>query len=134
MRRWVIVILLGLGSLIGGYYLFQNTIQSQKNTSETSIVQNDETNIEQRKKELAIPKGQKPFFGKVTNVKDSVLTIQSAGMTKTLTIKLDKTTIYSGGKQSDITNEVKVAGIGKTNSDGSLTAVKLEIKPSSPTK
>ena len=134
MRRWVIVILLGVGSLIGGYYLFHNTIQSQKNTSETSIVQHDETNIEQRKKELAIPKGQKPFFGKVTNVKDSVLTIQSAGMTKTLTIKLDKTTIYSGGKQSDITNEVKVAGIGKTNSDGSLTAVKLEIKPSSPTK
>ena len=106
----------------------------KKNTSETSIVQNDETNIEQRKKELAIPKGQKPFFGKVTNVKDSVLTIQSAGMTKTLTIKLDKTTIYSGGKQSDIDKDINIAGIGKINSDNSVTATKLEIKQTVPTK
>ena len=132
--------MLGVGLLLGGYYLFQNIIKlqsvQQSNITNAPSPQHAETkgNLEQKRKGADIPEGQKPFFGKVISVKGSILTIQSIGTTETLTVKLDKTTIYSGGKQSDINNEVKVAGIGKTNSDGSITAVKLEIKPTTSTR
>lgn len=132
MRRWIIVFILILGFLFGGYYLFQNISKNQssqqQSNSKTSKPQPDKTIFEEKTKEAVIPKGQEPFFGIVTNVKDSIITIQSTGTTKTLTVKLHNEIIYSGGKQSDITKDVKIAGIGKTNEDGSITAVKLEIK------
>ncbi|HUD44653.1 MAG TPA: hypothetical protein VMR41_03880 [Patescibacteria group bacterium] len=96
-----------------------------------------------------IPVGEKPFFGTVTAVSGSILTIQTQPTirmrpnaptvtitpppTQTLTINLDSSTKYTGGSQSDITTNTKVAGIGKTNSDGSLTALQISINPTIPT-
>ncbi len=156
MRRLVLAFLLGIGLLIGGYYIFRNITKPQStqhtSTSETPITTKPERSkgrFEQKRKGADIPEGQQPFFGKVTSVNGSMLTIQSlivtnqentstvsptSGITKTLIVKLDNETTYSGGKQSDISKNTRIAGIGKTNNDGSITAIKLEIKPSLPTK
>lgn len=94
--------------------------------------------------------GLRPFFGTVTSVNGSTLTIQmiflargflrstsitptiTPGGTQTLTIDLDNSTTYIGGSQGDITINTKIAGIGKVNSDGSITATQVRIHPTMP--
>ena len=51
-----------------------------------------------------------------------------------LTIRLNNSVQYSGGTFSDIQKGTKIAGIGKPASDGSITASRIEIKDSVPTK
>lgn len=139
MRRWVIVLVVAF--LFCGYYLFQNISKNQSSQqksnseiSKTSKIQPDKTIFEEKTQDALIPEGQETFFGTVINVRDTVLTVQPNRTTKAFTVKLDKTTIYSGGKQSDITKDVRIAGIGKRDKEGNLTATKLEIKHILPTK
>ena len=94
-----------------------------------------------------LPQGERPFFGTVTGVSGSTLTIQTQGRRgpngstpaatpgspQTLTVNLDSATTYSGGVQSDIAANTRIAGVGRTNSDGSITAVSIQINPTMPT-
>lgn len=97
---------------------------------------------------MKLPAGEKPFFGTVTAVNGNTLTVQmtfpgrgfkmhpsvtptvTPPAPQTLTITLDASTQYKNGAASDITVNTKIAGIGKTNSDGSMTAVMVTINPS----
>lgn len=94
--------------------------------------------------------GERPFFGTVTAVSGSTLTIQiqffnrpfrnplstssTPSTTQTLTINLDRSTLYTEGSQSDITPNIKIAGVGKVNSDGSITAAQIRINPTMPSR
>ena len=89
-----------------------------------------------------LPNGEKPFFGTVTAVNGSALTVQmqwpmrpnqQAATPKTLTVTLTSTTTYTGGTQASITTNTKIAGVGTTNSDGSITATQVRINPTFPT-
>ena len=101
---------------------------------------------------MNLPGGERPFFGTVTTVNGSTLTLETQmgimmrggqgdddakptitpRAPRTITVTLDSSTKYTGGTQSDITTNTKVAGIAKTNSDGSLTAVSIQINPTQP--
>lgn len=103
---------------------------------------------------MQLPAGEKPFFGTVTNVSGSTLTVQMGGMMgmmhsmrmknptttvtitppapRTVTVDLTTSTTYTGGAQSDIAVNTKIAGIGTSNSDGSITALKVQINPTMP--
>lgn len=100
-------------------------------------------------KNMQLPAGERPFFGTVTNVNGSTLTVQmqrgmrpmgpnsnsispSPTTSQTVTITLTSSTQYSGGSQSDIITNTRIAGIGNANSDGSITAVKIQINPTMP--
>lgn len=95
--------------------------------------------------------GERPFFGIVTAVSGSTITIgmqrpimmmkrEDTTLTptitppaaKTITITVDSSTTYIGGSLSDITTGIKIAGIGKTTSDTAITAAKIEINPTMP--
>ena len=96
---------------------------------------------------MNLPAGQKRFFGTVTNVVGSTLTVQmqmirrpsgspspatSPGAEQTVTVNLDSSTTYTGGSQADITTNTRVAGVGTSNNDGSLTAINIQINPTMP--
>lgn len=104
---------------------------------------------------MNLPQGERPFFGTVTNVNGSVLTVQMQGMMfrpmmrhpqttitptltltppapRSITVDLTSSTTYTGGTQSDITTNTKVSGVGTSNSDGSITAIKIQINPTPP--
>jgi hypothetical protein len=100
---------------------------------------------EQIKTESNMPKGEKPFFGEVISINKNSLVVQlpslvnpnqkrGEAVVSKLTIKLNSSVQYSGGTFSDIQNGTKIAGIGKPASDGSITASRIEIKDSVPTK
>lgn len=93
--------------------------------------------------------GQRPFFGTVTSVNGNTLTVEmrmpmmrfnypsvtpsiTPGATQTVTVKLDSSTKYDGGSQSDIKTNTKIAGIGKLNSDNSITATEIRINATLP--
>jgi hypothetical protein len=81
--------------------------------------------------EVALKEGEEPFFGKVIDVKDTTLVVQTPVKTNgknTLIVKIDKSTSYLDGKQSDIIKDTNIAGIGKLNKDGSINASKIQIK------
>lgn len=93
-----------------------------------------------------LPQGERPFFGTVTAVNGSTLTVQMRAIPvrrnnttptptspQTITITLTSATKYTGGSQSNITTNTRIAGIGKTNTDGSLTAIQVRINPTIPT-
>lgn len=61
------------------------------------------------------------------------ITPASTPTPKTLTIMLTSSTKYTGGSESDITVNTKVAGVGTLGSDGSLTATQVTINPTFPT-
>ncbi len=102
---------------------------------------------------LASMSGQRPFFGKVTEVNGSTITVTlvvpqfrmmhplnpsitltiTPPVAKTINILLDDTTRYNGGTQSDIIVNTNIAGIGKLNTDGSITAETVQINPTVPT-
>lgn len=105
-----------------------------------------------RSGKMNLPQGEKPFFGTVTAVNGSTLTVQMMWMmgsgpmhmrrtqttitppaSKSMTIDLTSATTYTGGSQSDIVVNMKVAGVGTSNSDGSITAIKVQINPVMPT-
>lgn len=96
--------------------------------------------------------GQRPFFGTVTAVSGSTITLQmqrpmmlfrqanpsvtptiTPPALKTFTITVDSSTTYTGGTLADITTGTKIAGIGKTTGDSAITAVKITINPTVPT-
>ena len=98
---------------------------------------------------MHIPQGERPFFGTVTAVTGSTLTVTmqrpmmmrshisiTPSITppepKTITVTLASSTTYTGGTQSDITTGTKIAGVGTVNTDGSITAVKVSINPTMP--
>ncbi|HWY79687.1 MAG TPA: hypothetical protein VNW29_04995 [Candidatus Sulfotelmatobacter sp.] len=101
-------------------------------------------------KGMNLPIGQRPFFGTVTTVNGSKITVQmvmlgrgfrmnqsvtptiTLGTTQIITITLDSFTKYVGGSQSDIAVNTKIAGVGKLNSDGSITATQIRINATMP--
>lgn len=104
-----------------------------------------------RGKGMQLPNGERPFFGTVTAVNGSTLTVQmmmsmrhfrnpsitptitiTPGATQTTTILLTGSTKYTRGTQSNITVNTKVAGVGTVNSDSSITALQVTINPTMP--
>lgn len=99
---------------------------------------------------MNLPSGERPFFGTVTMINGSSLTIQIAfpqrrmwinpsitptitpGAVQSLIINLDSNTKYIGGAQSDIKVNTRIAGVGKANSEGSITATQIRINPNMP--
>jgi hypothetical protein len=100
-----------------------------------------------------LPVGQRPFFGVVTAVNGSTLTVQIVtpgrqmmnlsitptitpsvvpATPKTISIILDSNTKFVNGVQSDIKINTKIAGVGKVNSNGSLTATQVRINAQMP--
>ncbi len=90
-----------------------------------------------------IPAGERPFFGTIKSINSSTLIIQSQfrgrenpqitpRVAQTLTINLDTNTQYVGGTQSYLRTNIRVAGIGKINNDGSITASQIRINPTLP--
>jgi hypothetical protein len=73
-------------------------------------------------------------MGDVVSVDQNSITVKlSDGSSKI--VNLTKSTTYSktdAVSQSDVTNGTKVAVIGATNSDGSVTATRVEINPTQP--
>ncbi|HSW97342.1 MAG TPA: hypothetical protein VLF89_05960 [Candidatus Saccharimonadales bacterium] len=97
--------------------------------------------------------GERPFFGTVTAVNGSTITIEMQGFmrmmrspddsvtptititpaqARTITITVNSSTTYTGGSFADITTGTKIAGIGKTTSDTAITATKISINPTIP--
>jgi len=92
-----------------------------------------------------LPAGEKLFFGTVTAVNGSTLTVQmqrpmrpsqpsiTPSISQTQTVTLTSTTTYTGGSQTSIAVNTRIAGMGTTNSDGSITATQVRINPTAPT-
>lgn len=78
-----------------------------------------------------MPDGSKPFFGQVTAVSGSQITISSKNNT-TAKVTFSNSTSFSGGTKDSLVNGTKIAGFGTLNSDGSITAVKIQINPTMP--
>lgn len=84
-----------------------------------------------------LPQGEQRFFGTVTNANGSTLTLQmqsrsQGSAAKSVTVTLNGSTTYTGGAETDITANTRVTGVGQTNSDGSLTAISVQINPVMP--
>jgi hypothetical protein len=84
-----------------------------------------------------LPQGEQRFFGTVTNVNGSTLTVQMQGRpggaaAKSITVTSNGSTTYTGGEETDITTNTRVAGVGQINSDESLTAISVQISPVMP--
>ena len=79
----------------------------------------------------SIPDGSKPFFGQVSAVSGSKITLSSMN-NSTVTVIISSSTEFSGGIKSDIKAGTKVAGYGTTDSGGSVEAVKVMINPTMP--
>ena len=79
----------------------------------------------------SIPDGSKPFFGQVSAVSGSKITLSSMN-NSTVTVIISSSTEFSGGIKSDIKAGTKVAGYGTTGSGGSIEAVKIMINPTMP--
>lgn len=98
---------------------------------------------------MGLQDDEQRFFGLVTAVNGSTITVQMQGMMwrpsgtitptitprvqRTFTITLDSGTAYTGGSATDIVTNTRVAGIARKNSDGSLTAISVQINPTVPT-
>jgi hypothetical protein len=79
----------------------------------------------------SIPDGSKPFFGQVSAVSGSKITLSSMN-NSAVTVILSSSTEFSGGIKSDIKAGTRVAGYGTTDSGGSVEAVKVMINPTVP--
>lgn len=144
---------MGLSSFFhGGHGLHAHTNQTQTN-QQASGTASPSGMIQRgfgRGRGMNLPVGQRPFFGTVTAVNGSTLTVQmvlpgrpafnnpsmtpsiTPGATQTITVTLDSNTQYTGGSQSDITINSKIAGVGKVNSDGSITATQIRVNATMP--
>ena len=96
---------------------------------------------------MKIPSGDQAFFGVVTNVNGNTLTVQrqmrmmghgnsnsttptiTPSLPQTITVDLTGSTNYTGGTQSSITTNTRIAGYGTVNSDQSIDAVQIRINP-----
>jgi hypothetical protein len=141
---------MGFGSLFhGGQGLPVHQTPSQTNQQAPISGTPASSSGMMREKEIHIPAGDKGFFGTVTAINGSKLTLQTQrGMrgrpnstntlsgtpppATTVTITLDETTAYTGGAQADIAINTKLAGYGKPNSDESINAIKIQINPQIP--
>jgi hypothetical protein len=99
---------------------------------------------------MKLPAGERAFFGNVTAVNGSTLTVQRqimrfrpygngnapspavSPMPQTITVTINSSTKISGGSQSNISTSSRIAGIGTVQSDGSITAIQLRINPTMP--
>ncbi|MCX6762809.1 MAG: DUF5666 domain-containing protein [Candidatus Moranbacteria bacterium] len=79
----------------------------------------------------SIPDGSKPFFGQVSAISGSKITLSSMN-NSTVTVIISSSTEFTGGIKSDIKAGIKVAGYGTTGSNGSIEAVKIMINPTMP--
>ena len=79
----------------------------------------------------SIPDGSKPFFGQVSAVSGSKITLSSMN-NSTVTVIISSSTEFSGGIKSDIKAGTRIAGYGTTDSGGSVEAVKVMINPTIP--
>lgn len=95
--------------------------------------------------------GERPFFGTVTGVSGSTITVEmqrpimmrqanpsitptiTPPAPTTITVTVDSTTTYTGGALTNITTGTKIAGVGKATSDTAITAAKITINPTMPT-
>lgn len=144
----VILIIVILLIIVGGFYVFthKNVIKhlfsqaspasSQANSATTSTSPQAPHQSASRSfgrgQGIAIPSGATPFFGQVTSVNDTTITIQRQGKNANatpITLTLTSSTQYTGGTQNDIQTGTRVAGYGIANSDGSLSAEQLVINP-----
>lgn len=78
-----------------------------------------------------MPDGSKPFFGQITAVSGSQITISSRNNT-TAKVTFSDATSFGGGTKNNLSSGTKIAGIGTSNSDGSITATKIQINPTMP--
>lgn len=95
--------------------------------------------------------GERPFFGTVTGVNGSTITVEmqrplmmmrqanpsntptiTPPAPRTVTVTVDSATTYAGGTLTDIKTGIKIAGVGKASSDTAITAVKITINPTMP--
>lgn len=126
---------------IGSFFQFGQAPAPQSTNLTTQLSTTPAAKIEEyaEKYKDVYKEGNKPFFGKVIEVKESEIIVQipvnannstadSNNENNRLKVKIDDSTLLMGGKQSDITNSTNVAGIGKMNKDGSLTASKIQFK------
>jgi hypothetical protein len=79
----------------------------------------------------SIPDGSKPFFGQVSAISGSKITLSSMN-NSTVTVIISSSTEFSRGIKSDIKTGTRVAGYGTTGSGGSIEAVKIMINPTIP--
>jgi hypothetical protein len=79
----------------------------------------------------SIPDGSKPFFGQVSAVSGSKITLSSMN-NSTVTVIISSSTEFTGGIKSDIKTGTMVAGYGTAGSGGSIEAVKIMINPTMP--
>jgi hypothetical protein len=147
-------IFMGLGSFFhGGAATHHAQLRVQANVSGTPEA--SPSSMMSRDRFEKLPAGERPFYGTVTAVNGSTLTVSlvrglhlgddkrtvnstvnstATPPTQTVTIHLDSSTKYTGGTQSDITTNTRIAGFGKSNSDGSLNAVSIIINPTTPSR
>lgn len=71
-----------------------------------------------------VPAGDKSFFGMVSVVNGSTVTLSGRATT---TVMLTSSTKYTGGAQTDIQIGKRILGYGTPNADGSITAVNVTV-------
>ena len=81
-----------------------------------------------------LPVGSKPFFGTITSVSGSQVTIsghsRTSSTTVTTIVDITAATQFTGGSQSSLASGTRIAGYGTANSDGSINGVNVQINPS----
>ena len=85
----------------------------------------------QREPGQNLPAGSKPFFGSVSAVSGSQITLSSRN-NSTTTITISGNTEFDGGTKDQIISGARIAGYGTANSDGSIVATKITINPAMP--
>lgn len=141
----VIIIIIVILLVGGGYYLYKSSHATAMPTPTTQTAMQSGSHQGSRPSGSPrghlgnMPAGSKPIFGDVTAVNSNTLTVQmqsrkGSGTTTTLTVDLTSSTQYTGGSQSTIKNGTRIAGYGTANSNGSITAEKLTINPTFPTR
>lgn len=77
-----------------------------------------------------IPEGSQPFFGTVSNLEEESFSIKSPmGEFK---IIFTESTAFEGGSSSDLKNDLRIGGYGTKNTDGTVSALQIQINPSMP--
>ena len=79
---------------------------------------------------LDIPEGSQPFFGTVSNLEEGNFSIKSPMGESN--IIFTESTVFEGGSSSDLKNDISIGGYGTKNTDGTITALQIQINPSMP--
>ncbi len=80
-----------------------------------------------------LPPGSKAFFGAITSVSGSQITIsghsRNSSTTVSTVLNVTGSTQFTGGSQIALVSGTRVAGAGTVNSDGSITVTSMQINP-----